>query len=603
MTNRSAALLLIFALFAPPAAAQTASAIHYTLSFPAASTHYVEVEARYPTRGRPELDLMMPVWTPGSYLVREYARHVEDLRATSPGGRQIAVRKTSKNHWAAETGGASEISVSYRVYGREMTVRTNWIEEDFALLNGAATFITVSDEMAAPHHVEVRLPSTWKVAVSGLGQGAGANSFVARNFDELVDSPIVAGTPAVHEFTVDGKRHLLVNTPASPLWDGAEAVEDVRKIVEEYRRMWGALPYDRYVFLNMITEASGGLEHRNSTVLMTSRWTMESARRYQSWLSLVSHEYGHAWNVKRLHPVELGPFDYDEENYTPSLWIAEGVTDYYADLVLRRAGLISDEQYLNELSNMIESLQMTPGRLVMPLESASFDAWIRYYRPDENSPNVSISYYTKGAVIAFVLDARIRRLTGGRRSLDDVMRQAYARFSGDRGFTSEEFRQVVSEVADTDLGNELRQLLETTREIDYTGALDWLGLRFTVGRPLPPAAGTFAWQGLRVADDDGRLVVTQVRRGSPAYQSGINVDDEILALNEYRVRPEQWNGRVDLIDPGETISVLVARRDELKRFPLTIGPPPMDEWQLQTLGAPTPAQREHLQAWLGGGAK
>lgn len=596
--NRLSFVVLLLACCAPPASAQTHEPVRYTLSFPAPATHYVEVEATYPTGGRPKVDLMMAVWTPGSYLVREYARHVENV-AASADGRTVPIVQASKNHWSAETGGAREIQVTYRVYGREMSVRTNWIEEGFALLNGAATFVTLSDGMARPHHVDVRLPSTWRTAVSGLPEGGRPYSFVAENFDALVDSPIVAGNSSVHGFTVAGKQHFLVNTPDSPLWDTARAVADVQKIVEQYLRMWGELPYEKYVFLNMLTESGGGLEHRNSTVLMTSRWTTETRRRYQSWLSLVSHEYGHLWNVKRLRPAELGPFDYGRENYTRSLWIAEGVTDYYADLVVRRAGLIGDRDYLNELSNLIESLQTTPGRLVTSVESSSFNAWIRYYRPDENSPNVSVSYYTKGAVIGFVLDARIRRLTAGRRSLDDVMRAAYERYGAARGFTPAELRQVVNDVAGADLGEWMRRALETTEEIDYTEALDWFGLSFTTGRASEGGtSATFSWQGLRLRNDDGRVIVTQVQRDSPAYESGINVDDEIVALNGFRIRGEQWNSRVDMYEPGEVVSALIARRDELMTFQITVGPPVMDEWQLRVLTDATAAQREHLRSWL-----
>jgi predicted metalloprotease with PDZ domain len=593
------AFVLPLLLACGPAFAQTSTSIRYTLSFPSAAAHYVDVAATYPTGGRAELDLMMPVWTPGSYLVREYARHVESVRALSPDGRDLPVTKTSKNHWTARTGGAREITVTYRVYGREMSVRTNWIEDRFALLNGAATFITLADRMAIPHHVRLQLPPGWKAAISGLPEGTGPHSFVAEDYDALVDSPIVAGAPGIHEFLVHGKRHLLVNTPDSPLWDADRAVADLERIVGEYREMWGDLPYEKYVFLNMITEASGGLEHRNSTVLMTSRWATETRSRYQRWLSLVSHEYAHLWTVKRLRPIELGPFDYDAENYTRSLWIAEGITDYYADLVLRRAGLIGDDAYLNELSNVIESLQTTPGRLVTPVESSSFDAWIKFYREDENTRNTNVSYYTKGAVIGFVLDARIRRLTSGRRSLDDVMRAAYRSYAGARGFTPVGFRKIVSEVAGADLSGWMAQLLETTEEIDYGDALDWFGLRFTAARATGSPA-TLNWQGLRLHDANGRLVVTEVRRDSPAYASGINVDDEIVALNDFRIRREQWTARVDLFDPGETVSVLVARRDELRRFTLTVAPPAMDEWQLRVLTDATPEQQQHLRAWLTG---
>jgi predicted metalloprotease with PDZ domain len=395
------------------AAQQAAAPIQYTVSFPEPHTHYMEVSAIVPTGGRPSIEMMMAVWTPGSYLVREYERHVESVAATAA-GQGLTVEKTDKNRWRVSTGGATSVNVTYRIYGREMSVRTNWIEAGFALINGAPTFLTLADTTARPHEVILKPANGWRGSFTGLpAMSGGEHRYRAPDFDTLVDSPILLGNPAVYEFLVDGKLHYLVNEGEAGVFDGEQASRDLQAIVREQRRFWGDLPYDKYVVLNVITEASGGLEHRNSTVLMTSRWATRTRRAYLSWLELASHEFFHVWNVKRLRPVELGPFDYENEVHTRSLWMAEGVTDYFAELLVHRAGLSTREEYLDSLSNKIEELQTTPGRGVQSAELASFDAWIRYYRPDENSPNVSISYYTKGAVIAFLLDARIRAATGG----------------------------------------------------------------------------------------------------------------------------------------------------------------------------------------------
>jgi predicted metalloprotease with PDZ domain len=575
------------------------SPVAYTLSFPAPATHYLEVEATIPTGGRPDLDLMMPVWTPGSYLVREHSRHVEAVRATGPDGRVLPIEKIAKNRWRVVTTGADAIALTYRVYAREMSVRTNWVDARFALINGAGTFITPIDGLDRPHHVRVTLPPAWRSAISGMPPATTAQSFVAEDFDTLVDSPIVAGNPSVHDFKVEGVPHTLVNVLDDGTWDVGRSLTDLEKIIGHYSRMMGGLPYERYVIFNLLTDTGGGLEHHNSTVLMASRGATSTRRRYVSWLSLASHEIFHAWNVKRLRPIELGPFDYEAENYTRSLWVAEGLTEYYADLALRRAGITSDEEYLVELSNLIGTLQTTPGRFIHAVEESSFDAWIRQYRPDENSPNVTISYYTKGAVIGFVLDAAIRRSSDGRRSLDDVMRVAFQRFSGARGFTPAEFREVVSEVAGADLSEILRRLLESTDEIDYREALDWFGLRFVAAAPAT-MAGTPAWQGLRLRQEGDRLMVTQVRRGTPAYGSGINVGDQLLAVNDARVDPDRWRTMMDRHPPGEPVTVLVARRGEQMRFTLRVGPPDINQWQLRRSTNPTPAQQDRLRRWLMG---
>jgi predicted metalloprotease with PDZ domain len=570
-----------------PTGAPAAEPIRYTLSFPAPHTHYVHVSAIVPTGGRPTVDLMMAVWSPGSYLVREYERHVEDVVAADTNGARLAIEKTRKNVWRVLTAKASTITLSYRVYGREMGVRSNWVEAGFAMLNGAPTFITLADlGVARPHEVTITLPTGWKRSMTGLLEVA-PNKYVAPDFDTLVDSPIIIGNPDVHDFTVDGKKHYLVNAPASPTFDGARAAKDLERLVHEHRRMWGSLPYDKYLFLNMITEAGGGLEHRNSTLLMTNRWTTRTRKAYLSWLELCSHEYFHLWNVKRLRPIELGPFDYQNEVHTRSLWISEGFTDYYGELLVQRAGLSTREEYLEGLSNQIEALQTTPGRLVQSAEAASFDAWIRQYRPDENSPNVSISYYTKGAVIAFLLDAKIRKVTSGAKTLDDVMRGAYEKYSGARGFTPEEFRQVAEQVSGVNLQRFWETAVEGTTELDYSEALDVFGLRFKAVDPPKPDKPAKSWLGASTRNDDGRLVVSQVRRGTTGYEAGLNVDDEILAIDGYRVRADRLDARLEQYRPGDKVTILVARREQLMKLELTLAAEPPKSWRLEAVSPPT----------------
>lgn len=582
---------------ARPAAAPRADAsapLTYTLRFPDAARHYVDVEATYPTGGQPRIELMMAVWTPGSYLVREYARHVEGLELVTPAG--PAPVKSRKNRWTVETGGAPRVTVRYRVYGREMSVRTNWVESRYALLNGAPTFLTLVGGLQRPHHVTLELPPSWPRAMSGLAAGSeGPASFVAPNFDALVDSPIVAGDLAVYEFSQGGKPHYLVNVNEGGSWAGPRAVGDVQRVVAEAERMWGGLPYDKYVFINMITEAGGGLEHANSTVLMTSRWAMGTREAYVGWLNLVSHEFFHVWNVKRLRPVALGPFDYEHENYTPSLWVSEGLTSYYGDLLVARAGLSSETEYLSMLSGEIRSLETTPGRLVQPVTQASYDAWIKHYRPDENSPNTAISYYTKGAVIGALLDARIRAASNQASSLDDVMRLAFQRHAGAKGFTEAQFRALVSEVAGVDLADVLTRALDTTQPLDYQPLLDTYGLSFVPAE----SRATRGWLGITTRNEAGRLVVTQVRRDTPGAAAGLNVDDEILAIGDFRVRAEQWERRLEQYPPTTRASLLVARRDQLMRIDVTFGQEPGNAWRLQVRPNATPAQQAARASWLG----
>lgn len=623
MRKLLAALLLLLA--GSLEAASDVGTIRYIVSFPAPQSHYMEIAASYPTLGAASLDVMMPVWSPGSYLVREYSRNVESVRASSSNGKELTVTKTRKNRWRIATAGASRVSFNYRVYGREMRVQTNFIDSEFAFIHGPATFISPVDQLSARHEVTVELPAAWKRSMSGLSpNGTRPDRYAAKNYDELVDSPIVAGNPAVHEFKVAGVPHFLVNVGGEEFWDGAKAARDAALVVEQNRKLWGSFPYDRYLIFNLIVDAGGGLEHRNSTVLMTRRFQMRTRKTYLAWLDLLSHEHFHAWNVKRLRPVELGPFDYENERYTENLWIAEGITDYYGSLQLVRAGLWTRDEYLEELSKYIETLQTTPGRLVQSAEQASRDAWIKHYRPDENSVNTAISYYTKGSVVGFILDARIRQATSGAKSLDDVMRLAYQRYAGPRGYSSAEFLGVVTDVAGAGVAEWLDRATSTTEELSYDEALQWLGLEFKKEEKDPASAASIsrtekqeqdsstvaahnprrekdlkAWLGLTTRVEAGRLIASVVKRDTPAFVAGLNVEDEILAIDGFRVTADTWDGRFEQYVPGALVRLTIARRGRLRDVTATLGSEPPKVWKLQPRKEADEKQKQQLALWLG----
>jgi predicted metalloprotease with PDZ domain len=576
--------------------AQALEPIRYTLRFPAPHTHYVEVEAAIPTAGRADLEVFMATWTPGSYLIREYERHVEAVTATA-GTRAINVVKSTKNRWRISTGGAPNVTLRYKVYSREMTVRNNWVESAFAMLNGAPTFITLVERAARPHDVRIELPSAWKKIETALEPVSGSpHTFRAADFDTLVDSPIVIGNPVTREFTVDGKRHVVMFEGDTSMIDVDKVNADVQKIVNAAKGVMGSLPYPHYHFMTMVTEASGALEHKNSYLGMTNRFATRTHAAYLGFLSTLAHEYFHAWNVKRLRPVELGPFDYENENYVKTLWVAEGFTDYYATVLLRRAGILTTDEYLNGLSNQIEQVQTVPGRLVTPVNMASFDTWIKQYRPDENTANMSVNYYPKGAVIGFLTDAKIRKATNGARSLDTGMQWAMQRYSGEKGYTPDQFYTVMGEAAGTDLKGWFAKTAESTEELDYTEALEYFGLRF---RPVDMRnARPYIGGGTR--NDAGRLIITSVRRGTPGIEAGLNVDDEIIAIDDVRVRADGLTARLDQYKPGDKVSVTVARRDRLMKIDVTLGTDPGRPWRLEPLPIATAEQKARLTAYLDG---
>lgn len=570
-----------------------------------AQNHYVDIEAHIPSPTG-DLELFLPVWTPGSYMLREYSRQIEGVQFFGADGKPLDFEKTRKNRWLVKNA-PGPVTARYKVYCREMSVRNCWVESDFALLTGAQLYLAPVGQLQRPFQVQVDLPGNWKRVETGLAP-LGNHRFQADDFDELVDCPMVVGNPAVYDFTVSGVTHRLVNEGEGGIWDGPRSAKDAEKIVATVHKMWGDVPYAKYeprtyTFLNMLTQAGGGLEHKNSTVLMNSRWGQRARQDYLHWLSLVAHEFFHAWNVKTLRPKALGPFDYENEVYTPSLWVAEGFTAYYDNLLVRRAGFSTYKEYLDAISKDIEALQTAPGRLVQPLRYSSYDAWIKYYRPDENSANSGVSYYVKGSLVGLLLDARIREASGGKHTLDDVMRKAYKLYSGTQGYTEEQFRAVAEEMAGTSLKSFFSDTVDSTRELDYKPMLAYYGLRFKTPEVKKdnkdPEAG---WMGGAYSTQNGRLVVTSVRRGTPAYEAGLNTDDEILAVNDFRVLPDKTDRLEDRLrqySPGATVSVLVARREKLTRLNVRLAKKPSESWALEVNPEADDRAKLHREAWLG----
>ena len=590
----------------------TSSIARYTLRFPQAAAHLVDVEAVFPTAGRSTIEIMMPVWTPGSYLVREYTRHVEGLRATTAAGVPRGVEQVKKNRFRIRTQGIDDVVVRYQVYGREATVRTNFIDADYAVLTPAATLFVDAERLDRPLVLTVEPAPQWPdvaVALPRAEVSTSSHAFVAANFDAMVDAPVLTGRLDRRAFAIRGIPHEVVTVGGDGVWDHARAATDVEAIAAATIEMWGGIvPYERYLFLNVLNGSRGGLEHRASTVMMADPWAAKDERAYDRWTGLVTHEFFHAWNGKRLRPKVLGPFDFERESYVRTLWAVEGFTSYYDNLLRVRAGLLKPKAYLKQLSGDIERMARTPGRDVQSLDAASYNAWIKAYRPDENSGNTSVSYYTKGSLLGWILDARIRRATSGRRSLDDVMRTAYARFAGATGYGREGLIRVVAEVANKAVASWLDEAARTARPLDYGPALAYFGLRFAPEPPLSPgddpvdrqARRKTSWIGLEFRAVDGRHIVAQVLRNGPAYTAGVNVDDEVIGLGGYRVIDPAAHLR--RFEPGDEVTLLVARRGALRTIPITIGQRPRATWPIEYDPAASDAVAQRRRRWLGGAA-
>jgi predicted metalloprotease with PDZ domain len=600
------ALLAISNAFAQGDTRSTGGAqpdIHFTVSMPKPYTHLLEVEMRVrraASSRRQRFDLVMPVWTPGSYLVREFARHVQDFAATDDSRRELPWSKVNKDTWRIETGAAREFVITYRVYANEMSVRTNELNDRHAFWNNAALLMYVDGHLNAPSTLRVVPPPGWQIA-TGLPVVTGQpNTFRAENFDILYDSPFEVGPFKTLAFEVKGVPHRIV-IEGEGNYDAERMRRDVQKIVEAEVEMMGEIPYHDYTFiLNLRPSGGGGLEHLNSTALIYPRFGFQTVSDYRSFLQLVAHEYFHLWNVKRIRPDALGPFDYTQENYTKLLWVAEGFTSYYENIFLRRAGLLSEQDFLNESAKAIEALQSTPGRLEMSVEEASFDAWIKYYRPDENSVNSQISYYDKGALLGMLLDLIIRQRSNGARSLDDVMRHLYTEFyKKGRNYTPVNFQRAAELAAGSSLEDFFTRYVRGREELDYNAALAGVGLRLdTTGSTLKPPPAERAYLGVRLKQDNDRLMITRVYAGGPAYDQGLNTDDQIVALDGIRVKEDSFNARLAEKRPGDTITLTLFRLDDLRTLTIKLGSRLDAAYRIVPVSTPSPDQVRLRQGWI-----
>lgn len=553
-----------------------------------------------PAPGDGEVQLVMPVWTPGSYLIREHGRHVDHLTATDEKGTNLTVTRAGRDRWIVSTQKKKgAIRIRYRLYCRELSVRTNWVDSQMAILNGAATFLSIPAFRNRPHRVTLDLPDNWQVATALEKDG---NSLVAVSFEQLVDSPVVAAPLSISEFEEGGVPHRLVHFGDATLWNDAQAVEDVQKIVRAHQKFWGHTPYSHYTFLNAIVESRGGLEHDNSTLLMTSRFAFRDPERYEDWKSLVSHEFFHTWNVRRLRPVELRNYDLQNENYTRSLWVAEGITSYYEDVLLVRAGVLEKSNWLKRLSKNIEKLQSSPGRLHQSLSEASYDTWIKFYRPHENSRNVHVSYYTKGAIVAFLLDARIREDSDGRKSLDDVMRKLYEDFE-QTGYSPDDFRRTCCEAAGRDLSDWLDDHVNHANELNYQPALEWYGLTFAPPEESDETSETASpkekiWLGAELDKKQTNPVVSRVRSDGPAAVAGVNAGDELVAINGIRCTPAGLEEQLQQYSKEETLELLISRRGRLMTLKMEATVEPQEKWQLRPATQASELQESRLESLL-----
>lgn len=538
----------------------TFSQIEYTLRMPKPQNHYFEVEMEIQGISDQTVEIKMPVWAPGSYLVRDFSKNVNLVKAYNEKGESLVVEKTTKNTWKINKGKAKKVKVKYEVYAFELTVRTSFLDLTHGFVSGTGVFMYVEKLRNKAGKINVVPHSNFKTITTALPISAdgfsadGSTTFSYEDYDQLVDCPIEIGNQEVFQFESKGVNHT-VAMYGEGNYNLAQLKIDMAKITAASTEVFGQNPNKEYVFIvHNVTDSQGGLEHVNSTTLSVNRWGY-SPDKYNRFLTLVAHEYFHLWNVKRMRAIELGPFNYDSETYTSLLWVMEGFTSYYEDLIMYRAGFLTKEEYLTSLSKTLNYVEGSEGSRVQPVAHASFDAWIKAYKPNENSANTTMSYYSRGGLVAAVMDAKIVGKFNGKKSLDGFIQLLYQEFYVrlDRGFSELEFEKMFSKYMEEDMSDFFKKYVYDTQIPDYKEIFAPLGIQVEeMNKELISFGTAFAMS-------DGKVIVKAIRSNSAAEEVGLSVNDEVIGFNGYRMNASLLNEMIAELDFNQEFNLLVAR--------------------------------------------
>lgn len=577
--------------------AQTTN-INYTLSMSEPWTHYFEVSMTLSNiqkikelTQKDYVDFKMPVWTPGSYLVREYAKNVEGFNAIA-GAKKVKAVKINKNTWRVYAKGASDITITYKVYAYELSVRTSFLDDTHGYLNGASIFMYVPQLQKYPSKLGINPYKGWTSISTALKKVTGAeNTFYAPDYDTVVDSPIEIGTHKVLNFEIQNIPHSIAMYSNGSLdYNEEKVIEAYKKVTQAAATVVGEHPCKDYTFIiHHLPGIGGGLEHLNSTTCQTSPLAYSTEAGFKGFMGLIAHEYFHLWNVKRIRPIALGPFDYDTENYTHMLWVAEGFTSFFQDNILLRAGILTPDEYQKRVAASISGIENQPGQKVQAVAEASWDAWIKYYRPNENSQNSTISYYNKGGVIGGLLNLIIIGETKGKKSLDDVFKllwNEYYKKQG-RGYKDEEFQAACEKVAGKTLESFFQKYIWSTDAIDYDTYFNYVGMKIVKEYDTKTP-----FLGATVVNNK----ITAVLKGASAYAGELNVNDEILEIdgNKYPVASNYITDK----KVGDVIKVKVKRFGREFSYDVKLLPNPSVRMKLERVEKPTAEQEELYKKWL-----
>lgn len=546
---------------------------HYIVQIDRPEQNHVKVTLKL-TRNKNQdvFKVFLPSWSPGSYLMREYARHIRWFEASQANGEVLFHRQMAKGVWEIHWNNSglktvqNEFQVSYEIYCKELTVRTSHVDASHAFLQGPSYLMGVLGEELDVPTIEFRFPPAWSKLSTGLKDISETREkflYSAQNYDELIDTPVEIGCHETDGFTYLGKSHHIANY-GDVLPHRQPLKEDIQKIVKCVAEHFNNdLPYDDYLFLtHFVPKLYGGLEHLNSTALQFDGRKLSHRRDYLAYLSLLGHEYFHLWNVKRIRPKELGPFDYLNENYTSMLWLAEGMTSFLDDLFVYRAGISSIEEYLDTVKANFDIYYSTPGRNYHSLEQSSFNAWVKLYRPDENSKNSSVSYYLKGGLVFFVLHAELLKKGSNITALLQELWKDY-KTRPDRGITKEEVYSLVKKLGGEETLTLFSTMVETTKDIDFEAAFKAVGCEMRwMETPLP-------WLGVDWEFQGERAFAKSVTLDSPAHRGGINAGDEVLFLNGLRFTKEDAEKFATMVILDQPYELIISRLNKLQRLEVT----------------------------------
>jgi predicted metalloprotease with PDZ domain len=578
----------------------------YRVAMPEPSSHEFHVTLDVPALpDRPVLDLVFPAWTPGSYMVRDFSRHIYDLQIAR-NGTPLPCERLDKLRWRVQSEGRP-VRVSYRVFAFEQSVRTSFLDQDRAFLSGSSLFFLVDGEQARPCLLDVEPPAGWRLSTALPAVRGARHRFSAAGYDELVDQPVEVGQHRHFAFRQGGTRfEVAIAGPTNA--DIPRLLSHLRRIVEATGALFGGFPFDRYLFIiHALPERGGGLEHACACTLDIAGMAFEDEKAYQRFDELAAHEFFHAWNVKRIRDQVLGPFDYTAENYTRLLWFHEGFTEYMQAIILLRAGLTTPEHYLKDLGEDWAKYAGRPGRNVTPLSELSFEAWIKQYKPADNYTNRAVSYYEKGKWAALVLDLTLRQATQGRRGLPRVFRRLW-QSHGRRGrpITVGDVRAAAESVGSASLGWYFSRLIDGTAELPVPSRLRQLGVTVQARSPAQAeredsvrARRLQGWAGLSFALGEA-AVVKNVVPDSPAWQAGLTFRDEIVAVNDHRVDASAVARRLADCAPGQTVTIAFFRQEILRTTSLRLARSPERRWTFAMDPAASPAQRRIRDGWLRG---